>query len=74
MFVYVWEKQRHEHIPITTLNEFLITGRANKLVNDLRNEGYHNYSASLDDNGLADARPLSLPRLNNCDNLHFFGH
>ena len=36
-----------------------LKGRANKLVNDLRNAGYHIYSDSLDDNGLAYARPLS---------------
>ena len=49
-------------------------GRANKTVNDLRNDGYHSYSASLNDNGLASLVHCHLSQLNNCDNRHFFGH
>ena len=49
-------------------------GRANKTVNDLRNDGYHSYSALLNDNGLASLVHCHLSQLNNCDNRHFFGH
>ena len=39
---------------------------ANKTVNDHRNDGYHSYSASLNDNGLAALVHCHLSRLNNC--------